>query len=68
MTIREYAKSVGFQIVGKLTRRPEWEYTLDGFTGETKHSGCKHYSDDCGNEYVTGGGSVCIVTADGDVI
>lgn len=68
MKIREYAKSVGFEIVGRLTRRPEWEHTRDGFTGEMKHSGCKHYSDEGGNEYITGGGGVCIVTADGGVI
>lgn len=68
MTIREYAKSVGFEIVGKLTRRPEWEYTRDDFTGEKKHSGCKHYSDEGGNEYISGKSGVCIVTADDAVI
>ena len=36
MKIREYAKSVGFEIVGKLTRRPEWEYTTDNFTGKKR--------------------------------
>ena len=68
MTIREYAKSVGFEIVGKLTRRPEWEYTTDDFTGEKKHSGFKHYSDEGGNEYISGKNGCCIVTADGAII
>lgn len=37
--IRKYAEQVGHQVVGKLTRRPEWEYQMDSFTGEKKHSG-----------------------------
>ena len=68
MKIREYAKSVGFEIVGNLTRRPEWEYTTDDFTGKKKHSGFRHYSDEGGNEYISGEGGVCIVTADDDLI
>ena len=68
MTIREYANKVGHEIVGKLTRRPEWEYQTNGYTGETKHSGFKHYSDEGGNEYIRGKDDVCIVTADGGVI
>lgn len=68
MNIRQYAKVVGFEIVGKLTHRPEWEYTRDGFTGEMKHSGFKHYADEGGNEYISGKGHVCIVTADDAII
>ena len=68
MKIREYAKSVGFEIIGKLIRRPEWEYTTDYFTGKKKHSGFKHYSDEGGNEYISGKRGVCIVTADDAVI
>ena len=46
MKIREYAKSVGFEVIGKLTRRPEWEYETNGFDGSRRHSGVKSYSDD----------------------
>lgn len=67
-SIREYAKVNGFEIVGKLTRRPEWEYNMDTFTGEKKHSGCRHYSDEGGNEYIIGKKGCCIVTADDEVI
>lgn len=68
MTIREYAKSVGFTIVGKLTRRPELEYTRDDLTGEPKHSGCRHYADEGGNEYIVRERVFCIVTADDEII
>lgn len=68
MTLREFAKQNDHEIVGKLTRRPEWEYKRDDFTGELKHSGYKHYSDEAGNEYISGKKGHCIVTADGAVI
>ena len=64
MTVRELAKSRGFEIVGKLHRRPDIVYGMDN----------RHYPlyiDDAGNEYwmsddgVTGG---CIVTRDGGVL
>lgn len=67
MTLREFAKQNGHEIIGKLTRRPEWEYTTD-YKGDPKHSGCKHYSDEAGNEYISGKNGHCIVTADGAVI
>jgi len=66
--IREYAEKVGHQVVGKLTRRPEWEYTMDSFTGEKKHSGCRHYSDEGGSEYIVGKVGIVIVDAEGGVI
>ena len=71
MTIREYAKARGHQIVGRLTRRHEWEYEYDDswMAGGKKHSGCKHYADEGGNEYIIGkDGTICIVTEDGAVI
>lgn len=68
MKIRDYANSVGFEIVGSLTRHPEWEYTQDSFTGIKKHSGYKHYADEGGNEYIVGSKGVCIVTVDDAVI
>lgn len=61
MTIREYAKSRDFEIVGKLTRRAEWElYKND-----------RAYIDEAGNEYYKGYDGVCdicIVTKDGGVL
>lgn len=66
--IRKYAEQVGHQVVGKLTRRPEWEYKMDSFTGEKKHSGCRHYSDEGGNEYIVGKTGIAIVDAEGGVI
>lgn len=68
MGIREYAKACGHVIVGKLTRRPEFEYRTDWATGEKKHSGCRHYTDEAGNEYIIGKGGFCIVTADDCII
>lgn len=62
MTIRRYAESVGFKVVGKLKRLPDVEY---GF-------GSKYpvWEDEAGNCYM---GSYknydyCIVTADGGVL
>lgn len=64
MTVREYAKSVGFEIVGKLKRMPDVYYGMDN-----NH----HYPlwvDEDGNEYC---GDYkhelfCIITSDGAVI
>lgn len=58
MSIREQAKHLGFEIIGRLTRRPEWERS----TRE------RAYIDDAGNEYYTRHGILTIVTADGGVI
>jgi urate oxidase len=65
MSIREYAKSVGFEVVGKLKRLPDVYYGMDN-----KH----HYPlwiDEAGNEYCGSNGGCdcyCIITADGGVI
>lgn len=66
MTVREYAKSVGFEVVGKLTRHPENEYGIDYF-GEKYWIG-KSYMDEADNEYIVGKRGICIVTADGGVV
>lgn len=58
MSIREQAKILGFEIIGRLTRRPEWERS-------TKE---RAYIDDAGNEYYTRRGILTIVTVDGVVI
>ena len=61
MTIREYAKARGFEVIGKLTRHPEWEeYGI----GRRQRA----YRDEAGNEYYIDKGGACIVTKDGDVI
>ena len=68
MTVREYAKKVGHNIAGKLTRHTEWEYDRQ-WDGSMKHSGKKSYSDEAGNVYhVSKNGGCCIVTVDGDII
>ena len=62
MTIREYAKIVGFEIVGKLTRFPKGEtYGID-------YRKQRAYIDEAGNEYYTDKDGCCIVTADGGII
>lgn len=58
MTIREYAKSVGFEIVGKLVRRADWE----------KDKTERWYMDEAGNEYYKGQNGFSITTADGGII
>lgn len=68
MKIREYAKSVGFEVVGKLTRHPEWEYETNMYDGIKRHSGVKSYSDDGGNVFHVGSGGICIVSADDSII
>lgn len=58
MSIRQQAQRLGHEIIGRLTRRPEWERS-------TKE---RAYIDDAGNEYYTRRGILTIVTADGGVI
>ena len=65
MSIRQYAKIVGFEVVGKLKRLPDVYYGMDD-----KH----HYPlwiDEAGNEYCGSNGRCdcyCIITADGGII
>lgn len=62
MTIREYAKRVDFEIVGKL--RPMSTENKPAKRREV------YWTDDAGNEYYRSrdGKSACIVTAEGGVI
>jgi len=62
MTIRQYAKRVGFEIVGKL--RP----MSASYKPEKMHE--VFWTDEAGNEYYRShdGKSACIVTAEGAVI
>lgn len=63
MTIREYAKQVGFPVVGKLHRMP------DGKQRRRKRREV-YWTDEAGNEYYRShdGKSACIVTTEGAVI
>ena len=58
MSIREQAKSFGFEIIGILSRRADLEYS--------RHE--QIYLDDAGNEYILRRGILTIITADGGVI
>ena len=67
MTIREYAKQVGFQIVGKLTRRPDLDdVSRDWSVRIRRRNAC--YMDEAQNEYYIGDDGCYIITADGGVI
>lgn len=56
--VREQAKRLGFEIIGKLTRMADWE-----------RERCERwYMDDGENEYYVRRGILTIVTADGGVI
>lgn len=70
MKIRTYAKQVGHEIIGRLTRRPAWEHTTEYVDGKAVQvrKDCRAYSDEAGNEYLTSAAGVCIITADGGVI
>ena len=64
ISVRELAKILGFEIVGKLTRLPDGTYGIGGHY--------PIYIDEAGNEYLPGlVGDVscgCIIKADGGVI
>lgn len=68
MTIREFAKAKGFEVVGRLRRLPDVYYGMDNK---------QHYPlwiDEAGNEYCGSyhpyrpNDGYCIITADGGVI
>ena len=67
-SIRNYAKQVGHEVIGNLTRNPDKEYFMDSFDGSKKHCGSKFYMDEAGNEYWVSKTGVCIVDAHGAVI
>ncbi len=58
MTIRQFAKSKDFNIVGKLTRKAEWEQGKNEYW----------YMDEAGNEYCKSEKGFAIVAADGGII
>lgn len=64
MTIRQYAESVGFQIVGKLTRKVDHVDRYNPKKGNYETVSTIYWEDEAGNEYTKG----CIITADGRII
>lgn len=65
MTIREYAKNIGFEVVWKLKRLPDVHY------GMGNSNNYPLWIDEAGNEYCgsySKDDSYCIITADGGVI
>ena len=69
MNIREYANSIGFEIIGKLTRcsklEKSYNYDLEKYERVSK----RVYIDEADNVYHVGfTGGFCIVTPDGVVI
>ena len=68
MTIREFAKQQGHEIVGRLKRQPDIE-EFSQYDG--KNIQWRFYLDEIGNEYlvnVNDKDCICIVTYDGGVI
>jgi hypothetical protein len=67
MTIRQFAKSVGHEVVGKLTRHPELEQLSEDDNKDRRY---RFYLDEAGNEYWvdTKNHGVSITTADGGVM
>lgn len=62
ISLREYAKSVGFKVVGKLTHFTKGEtYGIDNRKQRS-------YIDEAGNEYYKSKDGCCIVTVEGWVI
>ena len=68
MTIRKYAKKVGFEIQGKLTRHPEFDDGSKVYPWSRPRSRNKCYLDEAKNEYYIGSDGCYIITADGGVI
>lgn len=63
-SIREYAEMVGFEIVGKLTRKVEKLEHFDYCKGKMIVKNTVYWQDEAGNTYTSG----CIVTKEGAVV
>lgn len=64
MTIRQYAKENGFEIIGKLTKKVSKVEKFNMVKGEMETISTVYWLDEAGNEYTKN----CIVTVDGAVI
>ena len=68
MTAREYAKSNGVEIVGKLTKVTKVNKSYDVITGDFIENKVTFYIDEIGNEFHKIGKNWVIITSDGGVI
>lgn len=68
MTAREYAKSVGVEIVGKLEKKSVSREKYDVRKGDFVEEKIAFYIDKAGNEFYNGKNGWCVITADGGVI
>lgn len=68
MTAREYAKSVGVEIFGKLEKKSVTREKYDVMNGDFVEEKIVFYIDKAGNEFYKGENGWCAITADGGVI
>lgn len=70
MTIRQYAKSINFPIVGKLSRRINSRIGWDNVHDHATVENIPYWIDEAGNEFMRGESreNWIIITADGGVI
>ena len=66
MTIREYADSIGFKIIGKLTRMVEERKEYNWRTGQYDIVKTVNWRDEAGNIYIKNRNGVCIIDTNGD--
>lgn len=68
MTAREYAKSVGIEIIGKLVKKVITHERYDIKKDEFVEAKITFYIDEAGNEFHKDKSGWCIITADGACI
>lgn len=68
MTAREYAKEVGFEIIGKLEKKIVTHERYDIKKDEFVEAKLVFYIDEAGNEFHKEKCNWCIITADGACI
>ena len=68
MTIKEYAKSVGVEVVGNLKKKVVEKQRYNTATGNFEPEKEIYWIDEAGNEFIKNKKGICIITADGDVI
>ena len=68
MTAREYAKVIGIEIIGKLTKKVVTHEEYDVKKDEFVEAKISFYVDEVGNEFHKVKGEWLIITADGGCI
>ena len=70
MTIRQYAKSINFPIIGKLSRRVNSRIGWDIVHNHATVENIPYWIDEAGNEFMRAesGENWVIITADGGII